>query len=714
MNLKITVIFVAFIGVLFILIAFIFIAFTLPAFGFQISPEHKVLFEKAKFTMETKGNLEEAIKLFNEIIEKYPGEREYAAKSQLYIGLCYEKLGLKEAQKAYRKVIDSYPEQTEAVKVANEKLSLLLRAETVMRKKEFNIRKIWAGPDINDCGEPSPDGRYLSYVDWDTGDLAIYELATGKKRHLTNKGSWDESDEFALFSRWSPVGKQIAYDWYNNDFVELRIIELDGSKPQILYRNEEVEWVRTYDWSSDGRQILACFSRKDGQDQIVLVSIADGSVRVLKTFDRLPWNMCFSPDGRYIVYDFPQKEDSPDRDISLLSIDGSREIPLVKHPADDYVLGWAPDGKQILFASDRTGTPDIWVIRVTEGNPRGVPKLIKSNKRPVKPLGSGFTMDGSFYYCLSPDKTDVYITEIDPETGKIIVPPHEAINRFVESNALPDYSPDGKYLAYISRRPPMTMRDTTRPIGNVLCIRSLETGEEREFKPEINSFGWPRWSPDSRSIMVVNWEDDNEHMGHYRIDAQTGEVKLVVMSEVGRVQAHEWCADGKSIFLVRTGRSNLLKGFCQIVVRDIESGAETELYRGRGLGAFTISRSPDGKWLAFLDKTKKRTLRVIPAAGGEPREIHRFDQEDNRYIVHIWTADGKYILMPKFRPPKDDNKWDLWRIPVKGGEPQNFGFEMTSFWQLSAHPDGRHIAFSNQGSSYESWEIWVMENFLPE
>ncbi len=85
-----------------------FIAVLLPSPGFPASPKHKVLFEKAKFTMETKGDLKGAIKLFNEIIEKYPDEREYAAKSQLYIGLCYEKSGLEEAQRAYRKVVEMH------------------------------------------------------------------------------------------------------------------------------------------------------------------------------------------------------------------------------------------------------------------------------------------------------------------------------------------------------------------------------------------------------------------------------------------------------------------------------------------------------------------------------------------------------------------------------------------------------------------------------
>lgn len=83
-------------------------------------------------------------------------------------------------------------------------------------------------------------------------------------------------------------------------------------------------------------------------------------------------------------------------------------------------------------------------------------------------------------------------------------------------------------------------------------------------------------------------------------------------------------------------------------------------------------------------------------------------------IFHVWSADGKYIFLPKYCQSKVDRRWDLWRIPVDGGEAQSMGLEMTYFWWLSAHPDGRHIAFSNQDSGYELPAIWVMENFLPE
>ncbi len=695
---------------LFLCIVLILAVFIAPLF----SQSPSQLFQQGLFKENGEGDLKAAVAIYEKIVGDETADRSLRAKAQLHIGICWEKMGKDEAQKAYKHVIQEFSDQQEVVSEARLRLTNLDQPTRATEPSGMVIREVWAGSDVDIEGAPSPDGRYLSYVDWDTGDLAIYELATGKKRRLTNKGSWDESDEFAEFSRWSPDGKQIVYDWYNeNDFIELRIIGLDGSKSRILYSNEEVEWAQTYDWSPDGKQILSCFSKKDGPEQIVLVSTADGSVRVLKTLDRWPGNMCFSPDGRYIVYDFPQKEDTPERDIFILSSEGSREISLVKHPANERVLGWVPNGKWILFASDRTGTPCIWIIRVTEGNPQGIPKLVKSSKGPFPPSGLGFTMDGSFYYGHRPNKTDVYITEIDLETGKIMVSPHEAINRFVESNATPDYSPDGKYLAYISRRPPLTMRYTTNPTGNVLCIRSLGTGEERELKPKINRFGWPRWSPDGRSVLVVDWNANNL-MGYYQIDTQTAKVTNVLprTAHGNLFGGHVWSRDGKTFFY---GRRDRKSNIFQVIVRDLKRGTEKVLYRSDD--KFNISLSPDGQWLALIVVYKEKPrLIVMPAAGGEPRELCSFEEEDGLIFgsncAITWTADGKYILFTMKELKKDDGKWELCRISADGGELEKLGLEMSNFFNLSVHPDGRHIAFSSSGQSGS--EVWVMENFLPE
>ncbi len=677
------------------------------------------LFEKALYMEEAKGELQQAIDLYQQILDQYVENREVAAKAQLHIGICYEKLGKQEARKAYQRVIEEYVEQHDLVAEAKSRLDALEQSIKDVKPKGLIVRKVWEGINIDDCGEISPDGKYLSFVDWETGDLAIYEIATGKKRHLTNKGSWDDSDEFAESAKWSADSKQIVYSWYNKqERYDLRLIGMDGANPRVLFSTDHYSWLQPCDWSKDGKHILARLWKSDKNQVAVLISVEDGVIQILREFNkgRRFNNLGFSPEGDDIIYDAPGNTKLGNHDIFLYSMKNREERVLVEHPAHDYKLGWGPNGKYLLFGSDRTGTPDIWAIEVVNGKAHGEPRLIKSNKGPLPPSGLGTTTEGSFYYCHFPMRTDVYVTEIDPKTGTIAVPPHEVIKRFVGSNATPDYSPDGKYLAYVSKRAPLEKPRMGRPTGNVLCIRSLDSGEDREFRPGLNNFGFPRWSPDSRSVMVVNWEDTSESTGHYNIDVQTGKATLVLITPAPQyIWNHEWSIDGKSVFLVRSITIDDSSLIFQIVVRDIQTGMETELLRGTMNDVYSISRSPNGRWLAVLGLgDKKRNLRVIPTQGGEPRVIHTFEQGDNSWIFHVWSADGKYIFLPKYCQPKENKNWDLWRIPVDGGEAQSMGLELSPFWWLSVHPDGRHIAFSNQGSSYELPAVWVMENFLPE
>src|SRR5688500_18387573 len=84
-------------------------------------------------------------------------------------------------------------------------------------------RKIWGDPGTNILGAPSPDGRYLSYVDASTGDLALLDLVKGDKRRLTHKAPGSKPGEFAYFSIISPDNRMIAYAWFNSQkFYDLR------------------------------------------------------------------------------------------------------------------------------------------------------------------------------------------------------------------------------------------------------------------------------------------------------------------------------------------------------------------------------------------------------------------------------------------------------------------------------------------------------------
>ena len=665
----------------------------------------EVLLQAAMHTEQVEGDLEQAIQLYREIVAKHGDDRAVAAKALLYLGRCYEKLGRAEAANAYERVLGEYADQSEIVAEARTWLAALEQSTGPAVAEGLTIRQAWAGPDVEWTGAVSPDGKYISLVDWTNGTLAIREIATGEMHSLMKRKGWEESPPgYPFTSRWSPDSRQLVYLWVTpDDGYELRIVGLDGSEPRVLFRSEKKTWVEPADWSPDGKYILAGFLMEDKSIQLSLISVADGSVRILKTFyehEGQPTSGgLFSPDGRYIAYTRSPSEDSAERDIFLFSIEGGYELPLITHLADDYFLGWAPDGKNILFASERTGTMDAWIIQVADGRPQEAPSLLRKNIGKIGPMG--ITQEGAFYYGTPGLMYDVYTTTLDPESGRIITPPEKEALPYEGFNMSPDWSPDGKYFVYISLR--------SGPERNVVSVFSADDGTVRELPYELN-FGYPRWTPDGRSILVKATVGYGG--GIYRIDAQTGEVIPLIEKE-GEEYIHSpiLSHDGKSLFYIREYDPEELY---QILVGDLETGEEVELYRTPPFDNSTIALSPDGQSLAIAMRVEEqvKVVTVMPSAGGEQREVHRFEQGGRWYVEIDWSPDGRYIYFSK--GPDPDLKWELWRVPSVGGAAQNLGLIMQEFQFLSVHPDGRRVTFASrppQGAFQNA--IWVMENFLP-
>jgi len=677
----------------------------------QKSQSAEVLLGAALHQEEVEGNFEAAIETYKKILADYPDNRPLAARALLQMGRCYEKLGKEGARNAYERLVRDYADQNEAAAQARTRLAALRKPPVAGKEPELATRKIWTLPDIGNIeGAPSPDGRFISFTDWETGDLAIRDLEAGTNRRLTDKGPWDKSEEFAMFSRWSPDGKQIAYDWYDGRSMDLRVIALEGGHPRTLFDNGNDEWLQTYDWSPDNRQVLIFLEKKDGKRQIVLVSVADGTTKVIKTFKRpgrFPQTMRYSNDGQYIAFDQPQEENTAEHDIFLISVDGGHEVPLVKHPAQDFLLGWPPNCEGILFASDRSGALDMWLLRVSGGEAQGVPEFVKGGVDEIVPLG--FTRSGSFYYAQGQSKLDVYVAKMDPQSGKILGPPEKAIKRFEGANSWPEYSPDGKSLAYVSTKS-RTFQAALRP--NIVCIRSLESGQEQVFTTQFRRLAGIRWSPDGRSLYLAAWDDQG--MGIYRTDTQTGTMTPIVRDEGSqRIHSHNVSVDGKTLIYERRFGEAPKQHF-RILRRDLTTGEEKELYASKaGNARLIVTLSPDGERLAVINLDKKRTLRLIPAKGGEPRDLLTFEDGRSTFTPLEWTADGKHILFLRAPSAIDDPRFSLWRISEDGGEPQELGLAMANIMNLSVHPDGVQLAFTSLGFTSKSPSIWVMENFLP-
>ena len=258
-------------------------------------------------------------------------------------------------------------------------------------------------------------------------------------------------------------------------------------------------------------------------------------------------------------------------------------------------------------------------------------------------------------------------------------------------------------------------------------IRSLETGEDRELSladvrlPSRYGAAELSWSPDGDVILFRGYAQRNRQ-GVYQISPETGELTLVVPPRAGfRIQGPLSSADGRRVFYALN--PDTPAGGGRISVRDLATGTETELYReeedANAIVGPELAMSPDGRHLAFgaawFPGTGAAVLKVIPAAGGEPRELLRFASPGGpvdrngmnfRPSFLAWTPDGRHLLFIK----GDDEKTELWRVAVDSGEAAKL-VETEGWGTPQLHPDGRQMAFTTVLEANE--ELWVIENFLP-
>ena len=542
-------------------------------------------------------------------------------------------------------------------------------------------------------GSISPDGRYF-YVSGQgpKNNLLVRDLVAGENRTLTD----NSPGEYSLFPAISRDGQKVAYvQWTEDETPQLRVVRLDSSDHRVLVDDEEVRWLAPFDWSPDGSRILAVFQGKDDNNQIVMVSAQDGTAQVLKSLEwRYPLRMSFSPDGRFIAYDVPTRRGSPNRDISILSTDGGRETVVVGHPSHDRFPVWTPDGGNILFTSDRTGTTGYWMIPVAEGKTEGSSQLVKADTGLVRAIG--FAADGAYYHSKATTLQDVYITTLDPVSGEVQREPTLTSEGFRGANTLPEWSPDGKYLAYFSRRDPFWHLGAG---SGVIVIRSFEDGEERELPLNVSFLSDTRlrWSPDGRFLLFGGC--DEKRQGLYQVDVRTGELTAVVVSTVKPEQWHSaWGHEGKTIFYIRDEDGE----GCEIRARELETGTEKVLYNPDPPSHLSnLVASPDGERLAFgagevRGHIAARTFMVMSATGGEPRTVLDLDpKSEGRYAFSLeWTQAGDLYYPVRtggrdvYVAEMDFSTGTLLKPPSKPIE-RHIGWNEQPVWS----PDGEQLAY---------------------
>lgn len=569
------------------------------------------------------------------------------------------------------------------------------------------IRRVWEGdePDFW-AATPSPDGRLISEIDWNTGNLAVTDLVSGQLKRVTHYGPWSDTSEWAETSVFSPDGRRLAFtSWNSGAFgYEIRAIDVDGSNERTIVPSPSPRfYAMLQDWSADGRSILAMLWYEEPVTQIGLISVADGSIRVLKKMEstRTPDVCALSPDGRFMAFDPHGSEDSEDHDILVMALDGGGETALLTGPTNDRLLGWTRDGSAILFYSDRGMTEGIWMLPVADGKAAGEPTLLRPDVWRLEPIG--FSRD-AYFFGVTTQQPQAYTAAIDHAEGRLIAAPAAIEDASRGRSGSARWSPDGRYLAYV--------RTGTNQRNPTLILRPVTGEEGREIPlPPRTRPSVVRWTDGSRALLMNADDPKTGERGVFELDLKTLSFKLLLhYSDLGERAFHvtEFTHDLKTVYYPRygenEGRTNA------IVERGVESGLDRVIAEAKG--ANRLSLSPDGATLAFREAVGVDTdaLATVSVSGGPIVELRRIPTGELWGSAGIsWTPDGQYLRYATL--DKQAHRWSLWQIPSAGGEPSRIAefpaADLPGLHAVRFHPDGNRIAFT---AGEFRGEIWAVEN----
>jgi Tol biopolymer transport system component len=494
----------------------------------------------------------------------------------------------------------------------------------------------------------SPNGKRIAFNRFDntfsTLEILVMNADGSGVTHIADN---------AFATAWSPNGKRIAFASNRNDGDEVFVMNADGSGVTQLTHNDFVRDFPTA-WSPNGQQILFQ-SDRDGNTELYVMNVDGTHVTRLTNNpasdegDHAGW----SPDGKRIV--FSSTRDGGDLDIFVMNADGSGVTPLTQNDfiADDDPV-WSPDGKRIAFHSTRDGGDEDIFVMNADGT--GVIQLTRN--------------DGLF------DAVPVWTASVIPPAR--CLPPPAGLQGW--------WPGDGDVGDLIGRN---------HGIGtfNVYVMtRSGVSQTQLTDTPGYNAR--PNWSHDRRRITFTACRPTDFSCEVYVMNADgSGQTKLTNDFSADYMSA--WSPDDKRIAFVSER-----DGSPQIYVMIADGSNPTRLTQGGAVDQLP-TWSPDGRRLAFqTNRDGNSEVYVIRADGSNPTNLTRSPAEEE---FPAWSPDGDKIAFKSNR----DGDGEIYVMNANGSRPTRLTNNPADEYYPAWSPSGSRIAFvSNRDGNYE---IYLMK-----
>jgi dipeptidyl aminopeptidase/acylaminoacyl peptidase len=436
--------------------------------------------------------------------------------------------------------------------------------------------------------ELSPDGHRIAYSvtmrdrpgrPW--GQLWIMHLDTKKSVRVGGEkdsggGPW-----------WSPDGKWLAFQGHQGEQGGLFVARPDGSEVTFLAApkgtNSPLPGTgKDFTWSPDGKQI-AFISSTPG----AAAAEASGDPLVITRY-------LYKPDAGEGMTRF---NDNQRLHIFVVDVSTKQVRQLTQGNTDEHSIDWSPDGKEILFVSNREPNQDeffnydVFALRVSDNSIR---RLTATESNEYEPL----------------------------------------------------WSPDGKRIVFRGTRRGLTDRETTMEDTHVWMMNA-DGSERREIGAVLDSRqGVPRWAPDGSAVYFTIQERGSNHL--VRLPISGGKPEYVVQ-DTGAVGAWSVGKDGTIAYGFASPRD-----MAQLYLQSGSGAARqltdlnAELFAGKQIAeveSFTfISNDNKFEVEAFLTKplgmtaTSKHPLIVNIHGGPHGQNGPAFNYKNQVYAARGWAT----------------------------------------------------------------------------
>ena len=498
----------------------------------------------------------------------------------------------------------------------------------------------------------SPDGGAVVYVRSVGGRSHIFSQAPVRGAEALDLSAASPADDTQ--PSFSPDGRQIAFR-SEREGGGIFLVSARGGTARRL-----TDFGFNPAWSPDGKEIvcgtanIANAQMRRTDSEVFRVDVATGARRRVTRGDAA--QPSWSPHGWRIAY-WGLVPQTGQRLIWTVDAVGGEAIPVVKDRHLNWNPVWSPDGRELYFASDRSGIMNLWRVAIDErsGRVTGKPEPVTTSQQAG--MLPSLSRDGrQLAFASDGSKATLEKVGFDPATGAVSGP-HGVIVRTSGMILECFASGDGKWLAY-----------------------QLLTPREDLFVVHPDGSGWRRLLGDEHKNRLPQFSPDSSRLAFY--SNRSGKYEIWSIGVDGHGLAQETSIPGK---LVTTPLWSPHGDKLACEVEGSEALIDLSKPLGKRLPQFlplpdpgtdfiAYSWSDDGRWLAgvrqqqggshepgiMLYSLAEKSYVRLTSRGDGPLWLH-----DSRRLLY-YEGDGIRLLdartgksRPVLSPPEGSSYSDL-------------------------------------------------------